>query len=152
MKTPGGEGGRKGGGGDSGGTAATPVEITTLSLPPSSAEYTKTYTFMDADSSPVSSWMYCPSEHPASSHVSVSGLQSVSTVLPYRPVCPEVGDTSVQWMRSTGVSYRCSMTKYLFPLLLECVVWSSMTAEVDESSVAASDRCNRKVQLGSHDV
>ena len=88
MKTPGGDGGKKGGGGDSGGTAATPVEIVTLSLPPSSAEYTKTYTFMDADSSPVSSWMYCPSEHPASSHVGVSGLQSVSTVLPYRPVGP----------------------------------------------------------------
>ena len=50
------------------------------------------------------------------------------------------------------MSYRCSMTKYRLPLLLECVVWSSITAEVDASSVVASDRCSRKVQLGSHDV
>ena len=80
----------------------------------------------------------------------VSGLQSVNTVFPYVPVRPEEGWISVQWMRSTGVSYRCSMTKYRFPLLLEWAVWSRITAETDVSSVAASDRCSKKVQLGSH--
>jgi len=44
------------------------------------------------------------------------------------------------------------MTKYRFPLLLECVVWSSITADVFVSSVAASDRCSTTVQLGLHDV
>jgi len=96
--------------------------------------------------------MFCPSEHPASSHVVVSGLQSVSTVLPYRPVRPPLGLMSVQWIRSTGVSYRCSMTKYRFPLLLECVVWSKITAEAELSSAAASDRCSRNSQLGSQSV
>ena len=78
-------------------------------------------------------------------------MQSVNTVLPYVPVPPKEGWMSDQWMRSTGVStYRCSMTKYRFPLLLEWAVWSRITAEADVSSVAASDRCSRKVQLGSH--
>ena len=59
---------------------------------------------------------------------------------------------SVQWMRSTGLSSTClcSMTKYRFPLLLEWAVWSRITADADLSSVAASDRCSRNVQLGSH--
>ena len=97
--------------------------------------------------------MCCPSEHPASSHVVVLGLQSVSTVLPYVPVRPPLGMMSVQWMRSTGVvSFRCSMTKYRSPLLLECVVWSKITAEVELSSVAASERCSEKVQFGLHFV
>ena len=117
-----------------------------------SAESTCTHTSIEADSSPVSSLMLCPSEHPASVQVSVPGLQSVSTVLPYCPEGPWLGEMSAQWMRSTGVSYRCSMTKYLFPLLLACVVWSSITAEVDVSSVASSARCNRKVQSGLHEV
>ena len=38
MKMPGGEGGRVGGGGDSGGTPATPVLTVTFSFPFSSAE------------------------------------------------------------------------------------------------------------------
>jgi len=96
--------------------------------------------------------MCCPSEHPASSHVVVSGLQSVSTVLPYVPVRPPLGLMSVQWIKSTGVSYRCSMTKYRFPLLLECVVWSKITAEAATPSAAASERCREKVQLGSQPV
>jgi len=59
---------------------------------------------------------------------------------------------SVQWIKSTGVSYRCSMTKYRFPLLLECVVWSKITAEAATPSAAASERCREKVQLGSQPV
>ena len=50
-------GGLAGGGGGRGGTAATPVESVTFSFPLSSAESTYTHTFLDSDSSPVSSSM-----------------------------------------------------------------------------------------------
>ena len=53
----------------------------TLISPLSSAD-TLTFIFMDAKALPVSNSMLSPGEHPASSHVVVSGWQSVNIVWP----------------------------------------------------------------------